>query len=537
MSFISRTLIAGAIAVTALGAAAQDMPKFTPDQKLRYAEALIENYYVEPVNGDSLVTEAIEAMLKTLDPHSQYSSPEETKELTQPLDGKFSGIGIQFSIVRDTVYVVQTTSGGPSERAGILPGDKIIYVNDTVFTRPKMANSDVLKTLRGPKGTKVDLKILRGDDPNLIDFKLVRQDIPIYSVDATYMIDPQTGYISISRFAESTPREVADAIAKLKKKGMKNLVLDLAGNGGGYMGAAHELASMFLEPGDLVVYTEGSAFPTQYLTVDSGSKSAGVDRLVVIVDQYSASASEIVSGALQDQDRAVIVGRRTFGKGLVQRPFPFPDGSMIRLTTSRYHTPSGRFIQKPYEKGRGEEYQLDMLNRYNHGELWSADSIKVDENLKYNTLKNGRTVYGGGGIIPDVFVPVDTSYYSTFYRDIVAKGTLNTTVTDYVQQHRKALLKAYPNEDACSAKYAVPQSLVDELMARAGSDSIKMKPEDVERSMPLIRAVLKGLVIRDIYENGNYSRAVNPLNPLYTTAIDIINDPRRYNQILSGASE
>jgi carboxyl-terminal processing protease len=533
MSKFYRIIFAAAIALasTFIASAQNQAQQFSPDQKLRYAEALIENYYVEPVNADSLVTEAIVAMLKTLDPHSQYSTPEETKELTQPLDGKFSGIGIQFSLVRDTVYVVQTTAGGPSERAGILPGDRIIYVNDSIFTRPKMVNSDVTKTLRGAKGSKVNLKIMRGDDPKLIEFKLVRQDIPIYSVDASYMIEPEVGYISIGRFAESTPTEVAEAITKLKKKGMKHLVLDLAGNGGGYLGAAHGLASMFLNKGDLVVYTEGSAFPTQYLTVDENI-NAGIDRVVVIVDQYSASASEIVSGALQDQDRAVIVGRRTFGKGLVQRPFPFPDGSMIRLTTSRYHTPSGRFIQKPYEKGRGEEYQLDLLNRYNHGELWSADSIKVDENLKYKTLRNGRTVYGGGGIIPDVFVPVDTSYYSTYYRDLVAKGTINTTVTDYVQRERKALLKAYPNEDVFFEKYSVPQSLIDDLQKRAEADSIPAKPEDIQRSMPMITAVLKGLITRDIYANGNYARAVNPLNPLYNKAREIITNPTRYNELL-----
>ena len=520
--------------------------KFTPDQKLRYAAALIEECYVDSVNSDSLVTEAIVAMLHTLDPHSQYSSPEETKELNQPLEGKFSGIGIQFSIVRDTVYVVQTTGGGPSERVGIRPGDRIIYVNDSIFTRPKIANSDVLKTLRGEKGTEVNLKIKRGDSPELIEFRIIRDDIPIYSIDASYMVAPEVGFISISRFAESTPKELDEAIEKLAAQGMKHLILDLESNGGGYLGAAHGVASRFLKNGEMVVYTNGLNAKPAYFKVEkvdfgtlfNNSKykvksKSKVDRLVIMVDQYSASASEIVAGAIQDNDRGLIVGRRTFGKGLVQRPFPFPDGSMIRLTTSRYYTPSGRLIQKPYKKGESEEYQLDLLNRYNNGELFSVDSIHFDEALKTYTLKNHRPVYGGGGIMPDRFVPVDTSNYSNYYRDLIAKNSINTLVLNALDANRKELLEKYPTEDDFYANYTVSQDLIDKLVEQGKKDGVEPNPEQLATSRKMLEAIIRGLLARDLYDNGTYVRSTNPLNPVFNAALDLILDPEQYNSLLN----
>ena len=503
---------------------------FTPGQKLMYAMGIIENFYVDSVNSDSLTQEAIVAMLKTLDPHSSYTNPKETQELTQPLEGHFSGIGIQFSIIRDTVAVVQTTANGPSQKAGILPGDRIIYVNDTIFTRPKMANTDVLKTLRGPKGSKVALKVKRAGTPELIDFRLVRDDIPIYSVDASYMVDPEVGYIRISRFAEDTPNEVSKAVAKLKKQGMKHLIIDLEDNTGGYLGAAHALASQFLNKGDLVVYTQGLNQPRVDLTVEDDVNN-GIDRVVVMVNQYSASASEILSGALQDYDRAVIVGRRTVGKGLVQRPFPFPDGSMIRLTSARYYTPSGRLIQKPYEKGKGEEYELDMLNRMKHGELFSADSIHFDESKKTYTLRNHRTVYGGGGIMPDKFVPVDTTNYSPYYRDVVAKGVLNRYVQDYVEKNRKDILAKYPTEDDF-AKGFDSASMMEGLVEAATADSIKRNDEQIATSSAILKAMMKGLIERDVYPNGTYMRAVNHLDPVFNEARRIIATPAEYRRLL-----
>lgn len=532
MKKIYITLLSLCVAVAAYSQRQHE--SFTPDQKLRAAEAIIENFYVEDVNSDTIVSEAIVAMLKTLDPHSQYSSPQETKEFTEPLEGKFSGIGIQFNMLEDTVYVIQTVAGGPSEKVGILAGDRIISANDTVIAGKKLANRQVMKTLRGPKGSTVNLKVKRGDE--LVDFAVVRDDIPLYSVDETFMADPTTGYIRITRFAEETAKEVQQAMAKLKKQGMKNLILDVSGNGGGYLGAAFELASEFLPVGTPVVSTAGRRTqPYKYVTEGQGSFLDG--RLVVIADQSSASASEILSGALQDNDRALVVGRRTFGKGLVQRPFPFPDGSMIRLTVSRYYTPSGRCIQRPYEKGHGEEYYLDMLNRYKSGELWSADSIARPDSLKYETLRNHRPVYGGGGIIPDVFVPADTSYYSAYYRDLIAKGVVNRTVINYVDANRKELLKQYPTAAAFEKGYAIPDELLEKLIANGNEKEVPYNAEQYEISKPMIKAIMTGLVARDLYEDGSYYKALAPLSKDFNAALDLINDPERYNALLKGTAQ
>lgn len=521
-------IIIGCLIICFLGFAAVGQP-MTFD-KLGYAQRAIENYYVDEVDNDSLTTEAIIAMLKTLDPHSSYTDAEETKELTQPLDGKFSGIGIQFSIVKDTVYVVQTTVGGPSEKVGIRPGDRIIYVNDTLFTHPKMANSEVLKTLRGKKGTPVKLKIKRGEQ--YIDFNLKRDDIPIYSVDASYMADPNTGYIRVSRFGESTPSEVAEAVKKLKAKGMKYLIIDLEDNGGGYLGAAHEMASQFLKPGDITVSTRGRAMPERVLRVSDRYHNDDIERIVIMVNQYSASASEIFAGAMQDHDRGLVVGRRTFGKGLVQTPIPFPDGSMIRLTTARYYMPSGRLIQKEYAKGHTEEYQLDMLTRFKSGELFSQDSIRLDSTQVFKTLNNHRTVYGGGGIMPDVFVPVDTSMYSTYYRDLMAKGVINTFVLKYIDSNRAELHRQYPTEDDFHKNFLVDDNLLDRLVETGKSEGVEPDAESLEISRPVITGIIKGLMARDLYDNGVYARAVNTLDPVFNEALKLINDKDRYESLL-----
>jgi len=514
-----------------LSISAQQPFDFTPDQKLRVAEAVIEKYYVEDVDAEDLATEAIRAMLKTLDPHSSYTTPEETLEFTQPLEGKFSGIGIQFNMLEDTVYVIQTTAGGPSERRGILPGDRIVSANDTVIAGKKLKNSDIIKVLRGPKGSLVRLGVRRLGVPELIEFDVVRDDIPVYSVDESFMADPTTGYIRVTRFAEDTANEVAKAMKELRRRGMKNLIIDLSDNGGGYLGSAFELASQFLGRDVPVVSTSGKNVPPQTFTTEhNGTFLDG--RVVVIVNQYSASASEILAGAMQDNDRGLIVGRRTFGKGLVQRPFPFPDGSMIRLTTSRYYTPSGRCIQKHYDKGHGEEYQLDILNRYSSGELWSADSIQRPDSLRYTTLRNGRTVYGGGGILPDVFVPADTSHYSTYYRDLMAKGIVNRTCINYVDIHRDELHRLYPTEDAFYAGFNMPAELTDNLIARATEAGIEFNEEQWNRSRPTVEAIMKGLLCRDLYENGSYFRALAPLSKDFNEALRLINDSERYKLLL-----
>ena len=522
-----------AIAAAATLMAGAQTREFNARQKLQYAEGIISNFYVEKVSEDSLVEEGIRAMLSTLDPHSQYTPPEETKELNQPLEGKFSGIGIMFNMVRDTVYVIQTTVGGPSEKAGLRPGDRIISANDTIIAGKGMKNSQIIKVLRGPKDSKVKLSVKRGGVAEPIDFVLRRADIPIYSVDDAYMANDSVGYIRISRFAESTPDEVAKAMKKLRAKGMRHIILDVEDNGGGYLGASVQLASQFLPAGAPVVSTRGLHSEPMSFDVETLGGDTGC-RVVIMANQYSASASEILAGALQDNDRGLVVGRRTFGKGLVQRPFPFPDGSMIRLTTARYYTPAGRCIQKPYAKGKGEDYQLDMLNRYNSGELWSADSIHFDETLKCKTLHNGRTVYGGGGIMPDVFVPVDTTFFTPYYRDLVAKGIVNTFVVGQVESNRKQLLVDYPTEDAFYAAYTVTPELEQELFAAADSEGLPFNKEQWERSAPYIRAMLKGLMARDLFDNGSYVRATNPLNPVYVEAVSLISDPSRYNSLIKG---
>lgn len=509
--------------------------ELTPDQKLRMAQALIQSYYVEDVDGQQLTDEAIKAMLKTLDPHSSYTDADETKELTQPLEGKFSGIGIQFNAATDTVYVIQTVSGGPSEKVGIRPGDRIIAADDSIIAGRKLPNSAILKILRGEKGSKVRLKVKRAGVPELIEFVVTRDDIPIHSVDAAYMANDSTGYIRVSRFAEDTANEVAEAVEKLRKNGMRNLIIDLQDNGGGYLGAAVELASEFLSKGDPVVYTKGLHSAPAYFNLEKDGKYRDM-RVVVMVNQYSASASEILSGALQDNDRGLIVGRRTFGKGLVQRPFPFPDGSMIRLTTARYYTPSGRSIQKHYEKGQGEEYMLDMLNRYKSGELWSADSIHQVDSLRYETLHNHRPVYGGGGIMPDVFVPVDTMFFSPYYRDLNAKGVINQFCLNYVDANREKLIKEYPTEDSFIEHFEITPELEQQLIAAGTKEKVEFNEEQWLRSREYVLAVIKGLLSRDLYEDGSALRAINPLIPDYREALKLINDTERYNKLLRAGS-
>lgn len=516
-------------------AAARDggQVKLPAANKIAQAEKIIESCYVDTVDTDQLAEEAIKAMLETLDPHSTYSDPEETKELTTPLDGNFSGIGIQFNMLNDTLYVIQTTSGGPSEKVGILPGDRIIQADDSIISGVKRPNSSVIKLLRGPKGTTVNLKVLRKGVANPINFLVVRDDIPVYSIDAAYMADATTGYIRLSRFAESTPNEISDAMKKLRKQGMLNLILDLQDNGGGLLGSAIDLGARFLNKNDIVVYTKSPQMGTHYYgTERDGEFKNG--RVVVLVNQYSASASEITAGALQDYDRGVIVGRRTFGKGLVQRPFPFPDGSMIRLTVSKYYTPSGRCIQKPYERGKSDEYRKDILHRYESGEFSSADSIHFTDSEKYSTIRTGRTVYGGGGIMPDVFVAVDTTGYSDYYRDLTAKGVINRFAISYVDNHRDELKKSYPTEEKFLRDFTITPDHINEMVKLGEEDSITPNPEQLEISRSTIETILKGIIGRDLFETQTYFKVVNPvLNPVYVKGLEIINAPDEYNRLLS----
>ena len=506
------------------------------NNKLRLAEAAIMQLYVDSVNETKLVEDAIVAMLAGLDPHSQYSNAEETKELNEPLTGNFSGVGITFNMNNDTLYVIQTVAGGPSERVGVLAGDRIIAVNDTVIAGVKMKNTDIMKRLRGPKGTKVDVKVLRRNygTSDTIDFRITRADIPIYSVDAAYMVDDKTGYIRLNRFAAETADEVIKSLKNLKKQGMDRLILDLTDNGGGYLNAAVEFLGEFLTPGQMTVYTEGLNSPR----IDNFAQPSGLKplfdegRLVVMTNQYSASASEITSGAIQDWDRGLIVGRRTFGKGLVQRPIPLPDGSMIRLTVAHYYTPTGRDIQKPYEKGNSRAYRSDILDRYNSGELMHADSVHYVDSLKVETLRLHRPIYGGGGIYPDKFVPLDTTEFTNYYRDVTAKGLINSYSISYVDAHRKEIQKEYKNDDNFTRTFEVTPEMLRELYDQAEKEGIPFNAEEAEKSAPLFSMIIKGLIGRDVFDNSTYYKVYNTHDPIFREAYKLINS-EEYDKLLS----
>ena len=500
-------------------------------RKLQLALFAITNLYVDTTSETKLVEDAIVEMLEKLDPHSTYMDPEETKQMNEPLQGNFDGIGIQFNVLTDTVYVIQVIPGGPSEKVGLMAGDRIIEVNDSLIAGVKMKTSDIMKRLRGPKGSEVRVKVKRGDRPELIEYRIVRGKIPVYSLDAAYMADKQTGYIKLNRFAASSANEFREALEKLRKTGMKNLILDLQGNGGGYLNIAIELADEFLEKQRLIVYTKGSKQPRE----EAHSTARGQfqnGRLVILVDESSASASEIVTGAIQDWDRGVVVGRRTFGKGLVQKPIPLPDGSMIRLTVSRYYTPTGRCIQKPYERGNLDAYHHDLIDRYNKGELMSADSIHFPDSMKYQTLVTGRTVYGGGGIMPDVFIPVDTTRYTDYHRKLVAAGVVNRVAMNYMDRHRAELTKKYPTFAAYKQSFRVDDELLNELTLMGQQDKIELVAEEFERSKALIALQVKALIARDLFDMAQYFQIINEDNPSYLKALEIINSKEHYNRLL-----
>ena len=504
--------------------------KFTPNQKLRTAEQAVALYYVDTVNEDKLVEDAIRGMLNELDPHSSYSTAEETRELNEPLQGKFSGVGITFNMNKDTLYVIQTVAGGPSERVGVLAGDRIIAVNDTIIAGVKMKNSQIMKMLRGKKGTKVNVKILRrqaGQPADTIDFKITRADIPIHSVDAAYMVDETTGYIRINKFAMDTPNEFIEAFKKLKKEGLESLILDLTDNGGGYLNAAIELVSELIEPEKLVVYTEGRASKRQeaYSNPSERKPLFADGRLVIMANQYSASASEITAGAIQDWDRGLIVGRRTYGKGLVQRPFPFPDGSMIRLTIAHYYTPTGRDIQRPYEKGDKKGYNKDIQNRLDRGELMHEDSIHYNDSLKVETLVNRRPIYGGGGISADKFVALDTTEYTKYYRNVMAKGLLNQYAIKYVDANRKQIKKTFKTDTQFVEGFLVTDEMINELVEMANTEKVEYNEEQFMKSKPLFAMILKALIGRDIYNDATYFKVYNRHDPIFKEALRLIHSP------------
>lgn len=502
-----------------------------PDEgliKMQVVLQVIDYYYVDTVHEDKLVESAIVEMLKDLDPHSIYIPKEELQRANEPLQGNFEGVGIQFEILKDTIVVVHPLTGGPSEKLGIISGDKIVKIDGENVVGKQVTNQFVLDHLRGKKGTKVRVSIFRKGKKDLLDFVIVRDKIPINSIDAVYMITPETGYINLNRFSLSTTQEFQDAVKKLKGEGMKNLILDLRNNAGGYMAPAIELSDEFLGLGKIIVYTEGLKSPREnFYSTYKGNFENG--KLVIMINENSASSSEIVAGAVQDWDRGLIVGRRSFGKGLVQRPFNLPDSSQIRLTTARYHTPSGRFIQKPYSNGV-EDYYKDFANRYSHGELIYADSIKFPDSLKYQTA-SGRTVYGGGGIMPDVFIPWDSSFLTDYYLDVRRNNIINPLVSEYVDENRLTLLKKYPDFQSFKANFSIGESFMALFFDAAEKADIKMNEEQYTASEPLIKVQIKGLIAQKLYNITSYYIIANEMDPEVMQAMEVIGDDSLFREI------
>ena len=521
-------------------------------RKLIYTQSAISQLYVDTVNVEKMTEDAIRGILKELDPHSTYTPKKEVQALNEPLTGSFEGIGVQFNMNEDTLVVIQPVSGGPSEKVGILAGDMIVSVNDTAIAGVKMSKEEIMKRLRGPKGTKVNLGIIRRGVKGVQKFTVTRDKIPVYTIDAAYMIDPTTGYIRISSFGATTNAEFTKAAIFLMGQGMHDLVIDLQGNGGGYLQAAVELSNQFLENGEMIVYTEGRTVGRQEYHAEKGKMNIG--KVLVLVDGYTASAAEILSGALQDNDRGIIVGRRTFAKGLVQRPIDLPDGSLIRLTVAHYYSPVGRCFQKPYVKGDRKSYDMDMLDRLNSGELTNPDSIHFPDSLKFTTV-GGRTVYGGGGIMPDVYVPLDTTRYTKLHRELAAKSCINTATLKWMDLNRKRIEKLYDVATYRKAKarqtdnkvydpqdlrtgferfrkdFNVPQDLLDILLDKAKEAKIEYTDSALQATMPLLSIQLKALVARDLFDMSEYFEIMNPTNEIYQRGLEALKDDKLFKNI------
>ena len=517
-----------------MAATAQNQPQSKGQmnaQKLATTLYLIENFYVDTANMDKVTDDAIAAALKELDPHSAYISKKDVEKANEPLVGSFEGIGVTFQLIRDTITVISPTAGGPSEKVGIMAGDQFIKIDGEEAFGKKVDNEYVQKHLRGKKGTKVTVSVKRGSDPELIDFEITRDKIPLNSINAAYMLDNHVGYIKLDRFAPESTAEFKEAFVKLQALGMESLIFDLRGNTGGYLNTAIELVDQFLTEDKLIVFTEGIKSPRQeWRSKASGLYTAG--KLVVLIDEGSASASEILSGAIQDHDRGVVIGRRSFGKGLVQRPFNLPDGSQIRLTTSRYHTPSGRCIQRPYENG-AEDYAKEMTKRLKNGEYYHADSIHFPDSLKFKTSR-GRTVYGGGGIMPDLFIPVDTAYNSKLYTNLVRKGALNRFTTDYGLKHRDEIKAKYSDFDNFNNNFVVGQDLVDGLKAAAKEAKVEWNDEQFQHSEKFLLLQMKALIARNVWETQQYYQVMASVDPGIQKAMEVLGNEKEYRRILKG---
>lgn len=498
--------------------------------KIARTLSLIDAFYVDSVNLDMLTEKAIIAILKNLDPHSTYISAKDVKEMNEPLNGNFEGIGVQFNLLRDTIIIIEPISGGPSEKVGIKAGDRILTIDKENVAGTGITTAGVRSRLMGDKGTTVNITVLRKGEKAPLDFTIIRDKIPIYSLDASYMLDKETGYIKLNKFAATTEKEFSDAVADLKSKNMQNLVLDLRGNGGGYMLAATELASKFFSKEKLIVYISGRKHPRQDYN-SSGNGSLSSARVVILTDEQSASASEILAGAIQDWDRGIIMGRRTFGKGLVQNGFYLTDGSMIRLTIARYYTPSGRLIQSPYNEGY-DKYMENFFKRYTDGELMNADSTHFPDSLKYRTLVNKRVVYGGGGIMPDVFVAADTSYSSSYFSRLAGKNILNSFALEYFDKNRDILNAKYKTFDNFKLNFQFTPDDIKTFIAKGEAEGVKFDEAQFNKSRDEILLILKGLVSTNIWQVNQYFQIINENDKVIERALKVISDKKLYNTIL-----
>ena len=535
-----KTILLTVIASFGSTALAQNSNMDEQLRKLLFAHGAITQLYVDTINVAKVTEDAIRGMLTELDPHSTYTPAKEVEALNEPLTGSFEGIGVQFNMNEDTLVVIQPVSGGPSEKAGIQAGDMIVSVNDTAIAGVKMSRENIMKRLRGPKGTKVKLGVIRRGIDGKLSFTVTRDKIPVYTIDAAYMIDKTTGYIRINSFGATTNAEFIKAATSLLSQGMRDIVIDLQGNGGGYLQAAVDLADEFLSNGEMIVYTEGRTTGRHEYHAKPGKINVG--KIDVLVDGYT------------DNDRGIIIGRRTFAKGLVQRPINLPDGSLIRLTIAHYYSPVGRCFQKPYVKGNKKKYDQDMLERLNSGELLSADSIHFPDSLKFTTT-GGRTVYGGGGIMPDVYVPLDTTVYTKLHRELAAKSCVISTTLKWIDLHRAKLIKTYDVEAYRKARarkldnksfkmedlrkgflaykegFTVTDDIIDLLLQKAKEAKIEYNDSTLQASMPMLKAQIKALIARDLWDMSEFYEIMNPYNEIFVQGLKALKDEKMFEEI------
>ena len=492
--------------------------------------ALLEAVYVDSVDISAITEQMIITTLRNLDPHSVYIPAKDVQEEREPLQGNFEGVGIQFNVLNDTIIIISPTPGGPSEKVGIQSGDRIITIDGETVTGIGMSTTGVQKRLRGPKGTRVMVTIFRKGVNELLEFTITRDKIPVTSLDAAYMISDGVGYIKLSRFSEQTATEFAQSVDQLKLERMENLIIDLRGNSGGYMVPAVQIADELLPMEELIVYIEGLHTSRQeYRSTPSGKLTRA--KIAVLIDEGSASSSEILAGAVQDWDRGVVIGRRSFGKGLVQNGFPLPDGSEIRLTIARYFTPSGRSIQTPYNEGFDKYFQT-YYSRYFNGELIHPDSLNLPDSLKAYTITNRRVVYGGGGISPDIFIPIDTTYYSDYYRDIIRTSTLTNFMVAYTDRNRKELLRRYRSFDSFNREFTFDDATIEALVAAGEKNKVKFDQAQFDISAPEMKRVMKAVVARDLWDLNEYYKVVNEDDYAIARALTILTDPLLYQTLL-----